>query len=108
MTLQAISALPMEPARDDDFDGASCRLCGCTEDDACEGGCCWVHDPAGADLCCACIEQVYEALQRHMRQEATEADLDLLHRFAETGPYTDTDPVNPAAARVSMTRPDAA
>lgn len=27
-----------------------CRVCGCTEDDACEGGCAWVEE----DLCSEC------------------------------------------------------
>jgi hypothetical protein len=30
---------------------ASCRECGCTEDEACDGGCSWVED----DLCSACL-----------------------------------------------------
>jgi hypothetical protein len=30
-----------------------CRVCGCTEDNACEGGCSWVED----DLCSACAEK---------------------------------------------------
>jgi len=29
-----------------------CRECGCTDDDACEGGCEWVED----DLCSRCAE----------------------------------------------------
>jgi hypothetical protein len=29
---------------------ATCRVCGCTEEDACEGGCSWIED----DLCSAC------------------------------------------------------
>ena len=92
---------------DIDPDNAFCRICQCTDDHACEGGCCWVTDPAGGDLCSACMDGAYQALQRHMRGEATEADLDLLHRFAETGPYTDTDPLNPAVA-IARVPPDAA
>lgn len=30
-----------------------CRVCGCTEDNACPGGCCWVED----DLCSACASE---------------------------------------------------
>lgn len=30
-----------------------CRVCGCTEDNACEGGCSWVED----DLCSACADK---------------------------------------------------
>jgi hypothetical protein len=33
----------------------SCRTCGCTQDDACEGGCAWVTDGTlEIDLCTAC------------------------------------------------------
>lgn len=28
-----------------------CRVCGCTEERACRGGCCWM----GWDLCSACV-----------------------------------------------------
>lgn len=35
------------------FDGVRrCRVCGCTDDQACEGGCYWVEP----DLCSACVE----------------------------------------------------
>lgn len=30
----------------------TCRVCGCTDEDACEGGCYWVEK----DLCSACVE----------------------------------------------------
>ncbi len=33
---------------------ATCRICGCTEDRACPGGCWWVPDPEMGDLCSAC------------------------------------------------------
>jgi hypothetical protein len=33
-----------------------CRVCGCTDDDACPDGCSWVPDPAMAGyLCSACL-----------------------------------------------------
>ncbi|GAA4924353.1 hypothetical protein HD597_011273 [Nonomuraea thailandensis] len=35
---------------------ASCVLCGCIEDHACEGGCAWMPNPFGVDLCTACVE----------------------------------------------------
>lgn len=36
-------------------DVARCRKCGCTEDQACPGGCSWVEDPEDlGDLCSAC------------------------------------------------------
>jgi hypothetical protein len=35
------------------FGVRSCRVCGCTDDHACPGGCCWVEP----DLCSACAAQ---------------------------------------------------
>jgi ParB family chromosome partitioning protein len=44
-------------ARSDDGEELAvrtCRECGCTDDEACEGGCSWVEDPEGiGDLCSA-------------------------------------------------------
>lgn len=36
------------------FDERTCRVCGCTDDHACPGGCCWVED----DLCSACVDNL--------------------------------------------------
>lgn len=37
------------------YDGpARCRMCGCTENRACPGGCGWVPDPELGDLCSRC------------------------------------------------------
>lgn len=36
----------------------TCRLCGCTQDRACPGGCVWVSAPTGVDLCNRCAEVV--------------------------------------------------
>lgn len=33
----------------------ACRVCGCTEEQACEGGCHWVEDPQMGELCSRCI-----------------------------------------------------
>jgi len=39
-----------------DIDVATCRVCGCTEEQACQGGCWWVEDPEGlGDLCSSCL-----------------------------------------------------
>jgi len=35
---------------------ATCRVCGCTEDEACIGGCWWVEENADGYLCSACVE----------------------------------------------------
>jgi hypothetical protein len=39
------------------FDGDACRLCGCTQEMACEGGCWWVE----ADLCSECATPAQKA-----------------------------------------------
>jgi hypothetical protein len=33
----------------------ACRVCGCTDDHACPGGCSWVVDPKGGNLCSRCV-----------------------------------------------------
>ncbi len=44
-------------------DKAFCRVCGCTEERACEGGCSWVADPEGFGyLCSKCLSDL-EAIQ---------------------------------------------
>lgn len=41
----------------DDPEVPTCRACGCTDLEACDGGCVWVEDPEGlADLCSRCLE----------------------------------------------------
>jgi hypothetical protein len=38
----------------------ACRVCGCTEDDPCAGGCTWIDDPAGmGELCSRCDGAVH-------------------------------------------------
>jgi len=45
---------PVDDGEEDD-DVARCRVCGCTEDLPCEGGCEWVEDPLDeGDLCSRC------------------------------------------------------
>ncbi len=39
------------------FAAGICRVCGCTDDNACEGGCYWVEP----DLCSSCAEAVVQA-----------------------------------------------
>src|SRR5215467_7105705 len=42
----------------DDWMEPACRVCGCTADRACPGGCTWVPDPAGkGDLCSRCLPE---------------------------------------------------
>lgn len=40
-------------------DEVECRVCGCTDDFACDGGCVWVPDPLNqGDLCSNCLPRV--------------------------------------------------
>lgn len=43
---------------DTDFEIPTCRICGCTDADACEGGCHWVTH----DLCSACVPRLIRVL----------------------------------------------
>ena len=45
---------------DDLLSGPSCRVCACTEEHACDGGCAWVPDPAGGDLCSTCAQTAWD------------------------------------------------
>lgn len=52
---------PVTPVGQDDV---ACRVCGCTEDTPCAGGCAWVEDPGDwmGDLCSACLPGVLAEL----------------------------------------------
>ncbi|MCZ7414276.1 hypothetical protein [Streptomyces sp. WMMC897] len=59
MLAQAVEVLAQagwlrRPPQSVDDGVAVCVVCGCTEDAACEGGCWWVPNPHGVDLCSAC------------------------------------------------------
>lgn len=50
----------------------ACRVCGCTDEQACDGGCEWVEDPEGlGELCSRCLLQVV--------QPATDAPGEVVH-----------------------------
>jgi hypothetical protein len=46
-------------------------VCGCTEDFACDGGCAWVPNGVGVDICSACVDNLIQV--QVDRQEAGEA-----------------------------------
>jgi hypothetical protein len=49
-----------------------CRVCGCTDQQACQGGCAWVPDPAGlGELCSRCLPAAEQELEA---SEAASAD----------------------------------
>lgn len=54
--VKEISAAPDETGdgAEDLFDRWKCVICGCTDDNACEGGCYWVYP----NLCSACAEKL--------------------------------------------------
>lgn len=46
----------------------ACRVCGCTDDDACAGGCAWVPDPSGpGPLCSVCLPDVAPRIAELLR-----------------------------------------
>jgi hypothetical protein len=51
----------VERIEDEEMSGeGKCRLCGCTDTQACPGGCYWVDDPEEkGDLCSRCLEEHY-------------------------------------------------
>lgn len=51
LTDDGYRALGVEPRK--------CRVCGCTDDHACEGGCAWVSPDE--DLCTACVRPVEDS-----------------------------------------------
>lgn len=51
--IPVVYSLDELPAAPDDV--PACRVCGCTDERACPGGCSWVPDPTGqGDLCSRC------------------------------------------------------
>lgn len=48
---------PENPVADQRLDVPACARCGCTEDNACEGGCAWQPNPQLLDLCSGCINR---------------------------------------------------
>ncbi|MGE5572977.1 MAG: hypothetical protein ACM3ZU_08175 [Bacteroidota bacterium] len=63
------------------LDVARCRVCGCTDDNACEGGCYWVQDPEGlGDLCSRCLQDLHERFEAAVR-----ANVSLLNLGSPTG-----------------------
>ena len=49
---------------DDELEATHCRICGCTDDDACNPPCSWVRDPALlGPLCSACLPAAEHALE---------------------------------------------
>ena len=56
--VEAAPILPLSDKHGESYDlgidgiSAKCRTCGCTDDEACIGGCTWVE----SDLCSACVK----------------------------------------------------
>lgn len=65
-----------------------CAVCGCTENNACVGGCGWVKGRAGADPLCTSCEQramdIVEAISQHY-DDAPSADAISVSRLLALG-----------------------
>ena len=48
-----------------------CRICGCTEDNACEGGCSWVEE----DLCSACVDAEGNSVSDDDQDDAEDVEI---------------------------------
>jgi hypothetical protein len=59
---------------DADSDGPACRMCGCTENAACIGGCAWVPDPLMLGELCSTCEAFMGQAEEAEPQEVSEAD----------------------------------
>ncbi len=55
--------MPVSAFTELDDDVPRCRVCGCTEDTPCPGGCVWVPDPALAgDLCSKSLDEGFDGI----------------------------------------------
>lgn len=55
--VEVAAAIERKARPDVDEDLATCRVCGCTDAEACPGGCWWVPDPELlGDLCSSCLQ----------------------------------------------------
>jgi hypothetical protein len=69
----------VDSGADEPWQGPACRRCGCTDFEACAGGCSWVVDPAGlGDLCSACEPAVVAELAAGKVSPARRAALEVL------------------------------
>lgn len=63
-----------------------CRVCGCTDDRACDGGCAWIRVEAGSPpLCSACAgtaDDAREAFRRILRLMPTRIEIARIARAA--------------------------
>lgn len=75
---------------------AACKICGCTENAACEGGCQWVPNPLMIDLCSSCVLQLTrlygtpteQADPSEVEEPITpEVAAHVLHHFGADGGY---------------------
>jgi ParB/RepB/Spo0J family partition protein len=65
------------PVADEEDDVPRCRVCGCSDEQACEGGCTWVEDPEGlGDLCSRCLHEAATALRGTGHCDDAGEDLD--------------------------------
>jgi hypothetical protein len=56
-TFSPVEAEQLLAPLDTPIEGPVCQVCGCTDDQACEGGCAWAETDDGSPLCTACAEK---------------------------------------------------
>jgi hypothetical protein len=76
------------PVRHDTDGNVRCRVCGCTEIDACNPSCGWAADDKRGDLCTNCAEVLFELVMwsegaHRPSRAALMRELD--HRLGQTG-----------------------
>lgn len=65
---------------DEDFEIPACRVCECTDEAGCEGGCWWVPDPAGGDLCSTCAAEAWIVARKLELREPVEPEALVAYR----------------------------
>jgi Fe-S-cluster-containing dehydrogenase component len=63
----------MMPAHQSDvIDDVACIGCGCTDHEACPGGCSWAPNEVGVDICSRCVARAIEEAYPLSVQEVRE------------------------------------
>lgn len=58
-----------------------CIVCGCTDDDGCDGGCSWVEAESGMaeyDLCTQCVDHLLDAIFEALSDGGTKSIADVV------------------------------
>jgi hypothetical protein len=75
----------VEHKRPSAANGTACRICGCTQFNACPGGCGWVHRSGELPLCTVCANFA-EQLQEYVEMCHRVSAASLARLLVETSP----------------------